>query len=274
MLQPHELDRLRAKESRSGRRWVVLAVLAIIGALTPVVLTITLGSADHLAGRTESVHATVSSVEQNGRCRDVDRYEVSIAWTLDGSRSTGSYDRCRNAPTPGETVQVWVGPDGSIHSTSSTADRIGTIALSIGLCAVTLACGFAVIVPRSRRRRRLLAAGSHPLLPVGQVDLRRIGSRRPRVYVTPVGASPAHRRRAFAVLHTGPDSPEGRFGDWGRPGTWWMQAASGGATGGASGGAPGGAPGAASGGAPGGASRQVALLTRDGERFWVELSTR
>lgn len=248
----HEYDFLRREESRSAVHWVVVAAVALLCAVIPLPFVLLGdGVAAHLAGRTESVMAEVTAVEQIGKCKSTQKYAIDVTWTDDGVAEQGTYEKCRDAPPIGTTVQLWIGPDSKIHSTSPRGDRIGLIALSGGLGLLAAGCGTAVVILRAGQRRRLLSVAGLALIPVGQIDARTVRNADLVLRPASPGALPGPTG-ARVVLYSRPGKRPVKHGRHRARGAWWLHLTP-----------PHSTP-----------KKRIGLLVRGSERCWIEIRAR
>lgn len=251
MLLPHEYQFLRDEEGRSRLHWVVVAAIAVVCALVPVVLALSsAGMPDHLAGRTEPAMAKVASIQEIGTCRSGTKHRIDISWTEDGAAQKGDYTKCGDVPKVGEIIEIWVGPDGQVHTTSPKGDWTGLVAIGVFLGVFAAGTGAAMVILRAKRRRRVLATGGLSPAPAGWVDVTVGAQHQVRIRA----AAPTHDAgsagsRAYAVVHSSPGATTKRHARNAMGGRWWLQLMP---------------PDTA-------ARRRTGLLTRGPERWWVDL---
>ncbi|MGC5617069.1 hypothetical protein [Georgenia sp. Z1491] len=250
-MRPDEIEALRdAGGRRTRRQWLVVALVTVLVALVPVGIYVVTGNLDHLLGNSEEVTARVERVETDGSCRGrpVDRLDVEVSWTVDGTSGHGSYSRCDERLAVGDSVQVWVAPNGTMSPESPTELRSGLLVGSVLLALAGAGSGAAMILMNRGRRRRLLAARTAPLGPPVRVRVKQLGRGRATVrLVDPAPGVVDPRPSAVPVIHFRPGRRPGTMTTFGILGEWWLHVA------------PIGDP-----------RRQHGVLVRGDERLWVE----
>jgi hypothetical protein len=253
---PEELAALRRADRRSARSPMIIAIIAVLCALSPVtfyVLTEDI-AADHLLGRTERVQARVESVSLEGRCHrsSTGRYRVEVGWSIDGASGRGSYSTCGNDPAVGETIDAWVAASGQVTPGSPTGTRLGMAGFGLLLGGGAAAAGSVLVVQARRRRRRLLAVAAGGLAPAEPVEVTRTRNAyfRVRPAARPPGSAPVGSR-ATATLYSRAGVPTRRPAPRAMEGPWQLRMAP--AT---------------------DARGLVGLLTRGHERCWIDIPVR
>ncbi|WP_163544353.1 hypothetical protein [Occultella kanbiaonis] len=253
---PEEFAALRRADERSARSPRIVAVIAVLCALFPVMiylLTVDI-AADHLLGRTEQVRATVASVTVEGHCSrsSVDRRRVEVTWSIEGAPGRGSYSTCGNVPAVGEMIDAWVAASGQVTPGSVAGARLGMAGFGLFLGGGAVAVGSAFVVQARRRRQRLLAAAAGGLAPAEPVELTR--TRNAYFRVRPAAGTPGSTpvvSRAITTLYSRAGVPTRRPAPAAMEGPWQLQMAP--AT---------------------DARGLVALLTRGPERCWIDIPVR
>lgn len=252
-MRPDELEALRDAGGRRGRRqWLVVALVSVVLVLLPVgIYAIATGDLDHLLGNSEEVTARVERVETDGSCRGrpVDRLDVEVTWTADGTPGRGSFSRCDERLAAGDRVQIWVTSDGGMSPESPTELRTGLTVGSLLLALAGAGSGAATILMTRGPQRRLLGARTTPLGPPVRVRVMYRGrgpSRMRLVHPAPGVVDP--RPSVRPVIHFRPGRRPATMTTFGILGEWWLHVA------------PVTDP-----------RRQHGVLVRDGERLWIEL---
>lgn len=248
MLLPDEASTLRQTEAGIGRRWLIVALVSLVAAVTPTVIALSTGTQwDHLLGRTKAVSATVESVQVTGHCgRDrKTEYRVTVSY----NRDRGDYRRCGSAPQEGQAVRVWASAGGQVYPESPTTTRGGLGALSLTLALMVWLFGALVLIPLRRRRRRLLDSGGRLLAEPVLAEVVTAHKGQLRIGVRSHPSFPTSRRvRMYPVLYSRYGSPPTTRVGSAITGSWWLHLTP-----------------------DTGTRRRPGLLVRGQERCWIDL---